>query len=322
MSKLKFVSADRLFSSLYRDLGESVASVSEVDIIEWVGSALELMGAITQYEQTVAFIEVKNHQIELPCGLHTLNQIAKNDCWASKADECGIASTVVNALEEEGPHVGVPVNCNGTPISEYELAYYRPYYDLQYEYGNWVRSGIYNSCFTPVRQTCNTFFNIFETEEDKIYNTAYGRNEYKIVNNDYVRFSFKEGQVAISYNKQKLDERGYPMVPEHASYQEALVAYVAMKLAKKDFYNGREGAAQRLNKMESDWHWYCRQAKTYALMPNGIDDHQDLLEQSYSILPQINRYYGYFGKLNTRGNLNYRDPNRRNVNNFFRGYTI
>ena len=63
---LQYVSADRIIAKLYRDLG--LEELNETDIIEQIGEALEAIGAITLYEEAVAFIEIENHQADLPNG--------------------------------------------------------------------------------------------------------------------------------------------------------------------------------------------------------------------------------------------------------------
>jgi hypothetical protein len=51
-------------------------------------------------------------------------------------------------------------------------------------------------------------------------------------------------------------------------------------------------------------------------MPSGIDDYQDLMEQSMYMIPNSKRYYGFFGKLNTAENRSFKDPDntQRNSN--------
>ena len=59
---LQYTTLDRIIAKLYRDLG--LEEISETDIVEWSGEALEAIGAITLYEEAVAFIEIENHQAD------------------------------------------------------------------------------------------------------------------------------------------------------------------------------------------------------------------------------------------------------------------
>src|SRR5690606_31670219 len=111
------------------------------------------------YEEAVAFSEVSNYQTTLPNGLHSIIQIARNNHWTKNTSDC---CTVEKVLEESGEEATpgctscggyanmVPVDCNGHIIGDYEIAYYRPYFDLQWEYSGWMKSSYYNCHYSPV----------------------------------------------------------------------------------------------------------------------------------------------------------------------------
>lgn len=320
----KYTSIDRIFSKLIRDVK---SDFSEADVVEWCGEALEFIGATRLYEEAVAFIEVKNHQCKLPAGLHAVIQVARNNRWSGPKDDSLCPAKIKSEVPvNTDPQASIPValDCNGEPVNEYELAYYRPYFDLRYEYDLWRCSGTYTEKYTPVRLTTNTFFNSLVCKEttagiENIYQSSV--DEYTIVQGDTLRFSFKEGSVAVAYLRQIVDEEtGYPMIPDNISYTTAITKYITMKMFEREFYNGREGAAQKMQKAESDWQWYCKQAGNVDMMPYGVDEHQNLLDQRSYILPQQNRYYGFFGKMNRPEIRKYNDPDVRNYHGYyFRG---
>lgn len=320
----KYTSIDRIFSKLIRDVKSEFA---ESDVIEWCGEALEFIGATRLYEEAVAFIEVKNHQCKLPAGLHAVIQVARNNRWGGPSDDslCPanlVSSNPVNTDPE--PSTPVAINCEGEPENAYELAYYRPYFDLKWEHSFWIGCGTYQEKYTPVRLATNSFFNSLVCTEvqngtENIYQSS--TDEYTIIQGEILRFSFKEGSVAVSYLRQVLDEEtGYPMIPDNISYTTAITKYITMKMFERDFYNNREGAAQKMTKAEQDWHWYCKQASNVDLMPYGVDEHQNLLDQRNYILPRQNRYYGFFGKMARPETRKYNDPDVRNWHGYyFRG---
>lgn len=333
MEQIRYTSIDRIFSRVIRDLG--VDNVNESDLVEWSGEALEAIGAVSAYEETVAFIEVKNHQIELPAGFHSLIQVARNHCYNGPEDKSLIcpSNVVEKIIAEEPARMINPCNCdnahscdcngtrvdytlldcNGTPITGYDIAYYRPYFDLQYEYYQWNSNSFYKNCYSPIRLSNNSFFNsiVCEEEDKSIYLNSI--DEYTIVRGEVLRFSFKEGSVALSFLKQSVDaETGYPMVPDHYSYVTAIIKYITLRIMERDFYAGREGAQGRMQKAEADWHWYCKQAGNYALMPKGIDQWQNISDARNYILPKRNSYNNFFGKLSRPENRKWNDPNNRN----------
>lgn len=297
--RYKYVPIDRIFSKLVRDLG---GDVNEGDVVEWTGEALEFIGAATHYEEAVAFIEVKNHQCNLPKNLHSVIQIARDNRWCgTPADELCPATVIANLEPESNddePSIPVALDCNGTPINAYELAYYRPYFDFKYGYRGWSNSNYYGRRFSPVRLKNHTFFNSLVCTEDNqsLYQNC--TDEYTIIQGDTVRFNFREGLVAISYNRAVLDtETGYPMIPDNISYTTAIIKYITLKMFDRQCYNGREGACGKAEKADRDWQWYCKQASNVDMMPHGIDEHQNLLDQRTYLLPRQNRYFGFFGNL-------------------------
>lgn len=322
MSRYKYVSIDRIFSKLIRDVKDDF---SEGDVIEWCGEALEFIQATRSYEEAVAFIEVKNHQCKLPAGLHAIIQVARNNRWGGPADDAlcpAKLATEAASSSSDTPDIPVAIDCNGMPQNAFDVAYYRPFFDLKWEYQFWLGCGTYREKYTPVRLSTNSFFNSLvctETLHQNIY--QHSVDEYTIVTGDTLRFSFREGSVAVSYLRQVLDpETGYPMIPDDISYTTAITKYITMKMFEREFYNGRQGAGQKMQKAEVDWQWYCKQASNKDLMPFGVDEHQNLLDQRSYILPQQNRYYGFFGKMNQPEVRRYNDPDNRNWHGYyFRG---
>lgn len=331
MNNTKYISIDRIFAKLSRDL--PIDTINESDIIEWTAEALEAIGAVTLYEEAVAFVEIKNHQCTLPNSLHQIVQIAKNNCITNCNEvqqnntfcPATILQDVVNTIPDKKIECGCVeqscsdckkvdytiLDCNGSPVTGYDIAYYRPYFDLQYEYEGWSNSSSYQSCYTPIRLTNNTMFNsiLSKYAEQDLYSSSI--DEFTIIRGSVLRFSFKEGSVAISYLRQILDsETGYPMIPDHFSYTTAITKYITYKMMERDFYAGRDGSQMRLQKSEADWHWYCKQAGNLAMMPKGVDQWQNILEQRHHILPKMNHYYSFFGKMSRPEGRKWNNPTR------------
>jgi hypothetical protein len=326
MQNIPYTSIDRIFNKFDRDIG---MSFNEGDAIEWTAEALEAIGAVRQYEEAIAFIEVRNHQCTLPSGFHAIIQIARNNCF-SEEENLGICAADIVADEqeqtppgEEPASVPIAIDCDGQPIEGYELVYYRPYFDTIYEFGGWIGSPRYRTCFVPVRLADHSFFNsiVCAERDDSLYDPDTCTDEYTIIAGSTLRFSFEKGQIALSYLRQVLDpETGYPMVPDHYSYTTALTSYLIYKMMLREFYAGREGSSTRLQKAEADWHWYCKQAGNYSKMIRGIDEHQNFLEQRSYLIPHQNRYYGFFGKLSRPESRRFNDPNNTTQHSsYFRG---
>lgn len=288
MRVIKKTTLDRVFNKLYRDLG--LEEISESDVIEWTGEVLEHIGVVDMYEEHVAFIEVDNHKAQLPNNLISIIQVAKNNRALKKDD--GLCYHEVAKTCEPLRQDFVPLDCRGGLIGDYEVAYYRPFFDLQYEYSGWMQSSLYSNTFSPVRLSNKTFFNsLVCPENDQIYSGS--RDEYTI-KGDTLVLSFKEGQVAIAYYSFPVDvETGYPMIPDHVSVIQAIVSYVTYKYMQRLWYLGREGYGDKYKQAEIDYHWYINQAKTALFGPYGVDDFQDLLDQN-TLIPNLSKYKNFF----------------------------
>lgn len=340
----KYVGVERIFTKLERDFG--MTSFNEYDVIEQIGEALEAIGCVNQYEEALAFIEVKNHQCSLPKNWSTVIQIAKNSC-CSIPQEGVCAETIATCANSPTPDGLSPVmvdscnqpvqicnnnpviiDCHGNPITDYKVTYYRPFFDLQANYFGWLDSSIYKSCFHPVRTSNHSFFNTIVCD-DPTFKDLYKKqhvDEYTIVEGELLRFSFNTGQIALAYRRMKLDsETGYPMMPDLRSVTEALSYYIQWKNQSREFYRGREGSEKRMLHAEEQWIFYCKQAGNEMTQLYGIDDYEDMHAQWKYLVPQNDRYYGFFGKLNKPENtLQYDDPNMRSNRGFrlFRGTAL
>lgn len=309
----KYVSINRIFAKLIRDIG---SDFSEDDVIEWTGEALEFLQTPRSSEETVAFIEVRNHQCEIPPGTHSIIQIAKNTRHTTLVQNPYCPADIIMSMpsvQDPEPSIPVALDCNGQPLNAYDLAYYRPYFDLKAEYLGWTGSSTYRE-YVPVRLSTNSFFDSLVCKDGDYHQrySDYQLPEYTIINGEILRFSFKEGYIAIAYLKQKLDPvTGYPMIPDSISHTTAIVKYITMKVQEKQYYAGREGAAGRLAKAEADWQWYCGQATSQDMMIQGVDELQNFLDQRRYILPR-EHYYNFFGKLSKPEDRIWNDPNHRN----------
>lgn len=322
MKHINYVSVDTIISKLIRDLG--VDAINEDDIIEWTAEALEAFSSVDLLEEAVAFIEVRNHQFELPKRIDSIIQIARKNNW-SRQDESCTPCNMLNDLQDTLPesssscYIGgkcssaddlVPLDCDGSPLFDTELVYYRPYYDFRAEYFDWRNSRYYKEKWTPVTLKNHTFFNslVCPEESDGLYNNS--KDEYSIVGNKVVRVSFQDGFVAVAYNRYLLDDDGYPMIPDTYSAKTAVTKYITYKISERNFYANRAGSESRLQKAESDWQWYCKQAGNEILMPKGVDQFENLLRQRNYLLPRNHRYNKFFANLSAPENRIFMNPRR------------
>lgn len=313
MKNFKYCSINRVIADIDRDFG--ITDINEGDLIEWVGKALEGIGCVQQYQEAVAFIEVKNHQCSLPSSYHGIIQIARNMSFQKiqPQDICDITPTTVEEPVSQVPSVPFPVilDCQGQPITDYEVAYYRPYFDFSYGYNNF-RHFAQTTGLSPVRKAAGSFSDVLICDlpgESKPYHSS-DSDEYMVVAGEILRFNFKEGQIALAFLRNPVDEQGLPMIPDNYSYLQAVAFFVAWKYYFKQALKGRQGAMQQADILEGQWQWYCGQATQVAMMPHGIDEWENLKEQASYFIPRTQQYNSFFGRLNRGKNDGYTTPYR------------
>jgi len=336
---MKFTTVNRILNKLSRDLPH--IEINELDVIEWIGEALNAIETPRFLEEAVAFINVSNWTAELPSNFQYIIQIAKNsqvdsldDVKSSNVADV-VPEEVANPLIDE-PDVPVCLTCEGQPYNDYNVAYYRPYYDLKYEYQLWMGTDVYKRCYLPVRLATGSFFNTLVCTEDssdcgvaEFYsglsnNGIYYPNklEYTIVRNEILKFNFETGLIAISYIRTITDDDGLPMIPDTYSVTTAITKYITMKLMEREFYLGKEGSSSKVQKASQDWQWYARQAKSEGMMPQTVDEYENLLHQTNYMIPRRRVYDNYFGNLNRKEIKDILGTMRRNNNNTSYGRRI
>ena len=205
----KSVSSKSVIAKVYRDL-QLKENDRWIDMIEWIGEALNHIGAYSQLEKKeLAGVSVSNYRAILPCDLYNIIQISKS----------------------------------GKP--------------LQY------LSGSFDATFH-----CKSSSNLHSQSK-------YGYT----INGNYINTNFTDDTIDLAYTAFQTDDDGFPMVPDEISYKEAMVRYIVMKLKYPDYINNREGMTEgKYNKIEEDWHFYCKQAAGKAMMPS-LDQMESIKNQ-------------------------------------------
>lgn len=296
MYNQQFTTIDRVISGIRRDLNN--VNINVMDVVEWAGEALDFLKVPASLENVVTFAEVKNYETDLPQYLHYILQIARDSNYTSLTDFNNYEEEVVLEVNNE---VSAPcTDCQGNIIGDYDIAYYRPFFNLYLEHGLWTNSKIYKRRYTPVRLAESVFFKSTVCQEKQVDYTSC-QDEYTIIGivDRKLRFSFKEGYVAISYLRNAIDkETGFPYIPDEISVITAIKYYIKWKLAESLDFDGREGFARLAQDSERKWLKYIRQGRNALIMPKTIDEYQNLLEQSHHLVPR-GEYYNFFGTLNS-----------------------
>ena len=300
MADVKLVSVETVLSSLYRDLRPE-QELSENDLIEWAGEALEFIGAYPQYTEAVDYIKVEDYKAHIPCGFHKLVQIAHK---VTAGDNCDCAIKITSSDSTTATCTASSCSCSDTvtdpcPTSNtaedvvVQQAKQLIDYHLTYRF---AKTGYFFQNYKPMRLATSAFSRAKLAHcTDCINLSGSCESEYNI-DHPYIKTSFKEGNICMSYLKQPTDDRGWPMIPDKVSYIEAIKRYIVYKLKYSEFLTGKL-PGNIFAKLEDDWHWYCRQARNKMNMPDTIDKMQNLKDSWKRMFDKPNRYYGFFGRL-------------------------
>lgn len=297
---MQYVSVDTILAKLSREIGTN--EINESDVIEAIGEALGFLSIKGLLQQNVAFLEVKNYTAIVPQYFKFVIQLARNNNWVKDSEEdCCTPKFIEEELElKPQPTPYAFTDCNGHLIDDYNVAYYRPFFDLKYEYEGWSNSRLYRRSFTPIRLANNSFYNNLVCRETDT--VSYGPDTYTIVGDldkSVFRFSFREGQVALAYLGTAIDETtGYPLIPEDISVITAITYYCKWKISERLRWEGREGFSREAQDAEAHWLKYVKQAKFKAKKPKTRDEFENLLQASLYIIPDLDKYNNFFGNFN------------------------
>jgi hypothetical protein len=116
------------------------------------------------------------------------------------------------------------------------------------------------------------------------------------INDAFLVSSFEEGCLTVSYTGTKVDEDGFPMIPDEVTYKKALKSYCQMMLDRKEWRRQRLSEAVYRDS-QRDWEWYVRTARGKAQMPN-IDKMESIKNQWVKLKPNQNSHSRFFSDLN------------------------
>ena len=116
----------------------------------------------------------------------------------------------------------------------------------------------------------------------------------------YIKTTYQEGYVCLSYQAFPTDEKGWPLVPDSFSYRQAIYWYTLMKMMEGGFVHPNPEITY--STAIAQWSRYCTQAENEAKFPD-IDRAQSFADQWVRLIPNINRHEDFFNDLNQREQL-------------------
>jgi len=287
----KTISSKVLIRKIFRDLNPSKDNWVD-DAIEWIGEALEHIGASSQLCQKQCVLDVSDHKVLIPSDLYYINQVAINNSVSPVSSaELDTLTTKVKELKD------AIVDAQANDLEYSDTA------SVLHEINNRivVLENVYfknESKLQPLQYGASTFHKSMHctgcVNENSQYEDTY------IIDCDYIKTSFVSGKICLSYMAFPTDEECYPLVPQDISYQEAMFWYIYKKLLLSNPQFKNNGIDYSF--ADQQWLKYCTQARNAANFPD-IDRYESFMNQWVRLIPSISRHDSAFENLNTREDL-------------------
>lgn len=162
----------------------------------------------------------------------------------------------VPLLEVVNYQVQLPIGLHSIIQAAYSYTANGPYYPMVQGTGS----------FDSVRGITTTVGNT--SSEDTNNATDFNTDITYVVTPGYIKTNKKDGYIMLAYSAIPISEDGFPLIPDLASYIDALYWYVTMKLMYPAWREGRIRDAVYYDARRS-WNFYCKQAYGEALMPDS-----------------------------------------------------
>lgn len=258
----KLVSSKAVLAKIIADLDLKEDEIRITDVREWIGEAMEKIGAVQQLEHKVANLKICDYQAKLPCDLYRLNQVAfsfENSCGWLPMRKVTNSFGIYKKCGECDPKMLIQDNAL--------LPLVKNIFNLDNDED---ALEILNSD-QNIKQTLSALVNQYTVPSNNgrliVGNPAtFNTSLQYSTKPGYITVNVPCGWVKISYHAIPTDEDSMPMIPDVPSYFEAIFWYVAMKMSYPKYLKGQ--LSQNIYyDMRSSWNFYRKQAYAEAMMP-------------------------------------------------------
>lgn len=268
-----YTRCESVIAKIMADLDSSEVKQRTSDIKEWIFEAVDKIGAPMQYikkesgAEDIPLLKIEDNQVPLPSDMVVLDGVAYSE------SETGpwVPMTTTTALFRE------PVKKAQSKEEEHQPMVYKPITS---------QSQLYT-------------INGMKYLEKHLIQGKSNRPEY-FIKPGWLVTNKSKGYIKLAYKAIAIDERGYPLIPDLTSYQEAIYWYVTMKLCFPKFMSGKLGGRGVNNAQnvyfytQQQWNFYRNQAYAEAMMPTA-DDMENIKNDWNKLVPDWDARDTFFG---------------------------
>lgn len=287
----KLISSKAVLAKIIADLDLKEDEIRITDVREWIGEAMEKIGAVQQLEHKVANIQVVDYQAKLPCDLYSLNQVAfsfENGCGWLPMRKVTNSFGVYKKCGECNPKMLIKDNALIPLVKNiFNVNTDKEAIDILNEDVNVKQtlSALVNQYTIPSNNGRLIIGNPATFNTSLQYSTKPG----------YITVNVPCGWLKISYHAIITDEDSMPMIPDIPSYFEAIFWYVAMKMSYPKYLKGQLNQNIYYD-MRNSWNFYRRQAYAEAMMPT-VDELKSIQNTWDRLYPENDEHCTFFEHL-------------------------
>ena len=291
-----YTRCESVIAKIMADLDSTEARQRTSDIKEWIFEAVDKIGAPMQYirkesgSDGLPLLKIEDNQVPLPADLVVLDGVAysqsKNGPWIPMKSSTSIFREPVRCPKPKIGHTAPPHGPANKAIEDHEFIIHE-------------HQPMNHKLMTSQSQlyTINGM-----KYAERLWQNAVDEPEY-FIKPGWMVVNRKKGYIRLAYKAIAVDDRGYPLIPDLTSYQEAIFWYVTMKLAFPKFMSGTlSGAnskhAAKFSKdtyfyIQQQWNFYRNQAYAEAIMPTA-DDIQNIKNDWNKLIPDYDSDRTFF----------------------------
>lgn len=278
-----YTRCESVIAKIMADLDSTEVRNRTTDIKEWIFEAVDKIGAPMQYirreggTEDFPLLKIQDNQVPLPDDLVVLDGVAYSE-------------------SEKGPWH--PMVITTSVFREPQKTKVKP-----------------EEIHQPMKYKMITAQSQFYTENNMRYFENAVRNNVEkaqyFIKPGWLVTNKKKGYIKLAYKAVAVDERGYPLIPDLTSYQEAIYWYVVMKLSFSKWMNGTLGGRgvntgqNMYTYIQQQWNFYRNQAYAEAMMPTA-DEMQSIKNSWHQLIPDMNANDTFFEHQNEQ-EMNYND---------------
>ena len=290
----KYTKCESVIAKIMADLDSTEVKNRTTDIREWIFEAVDKIGAPMQYitresgTEGIPVLRIQDFQVPIPDDLQVLDGVAYSENPTGPWVPMSTMTRLFKSKQYNRPqpmHPTATVMHDPSNLAIPEPAIIPDPMPMDPPHGPMMYK-------LPTSQH-QLYTNNFSKYHKGFFDGNKSKPEY-FIKPGWIVTNQRKGYIKLAYKAIAVDERGYPLIPDLTSYQEAIYWYVVMKMTFPKFMAGKlttgsskysqKYAQQTYFYVQSQWNFYRNQAYAEAMMPTA-DDMQNIKNDWNKLIP-------------------------------------